>query len=182
MSLEDLGNIGEFVAAVGVIVSLIYLAVQIQRNTASVRTSTQQQLATVFSTLNMTMGSSPDAARVYLQGLQDSDELDDDEIDRFTLMFQSAIRLYENAFYQRQAGALDDQAWFGWVQSMKLALGSPGSRAWWKQRRFLFHDEFCRFVEENIQTDDALSLVSRVASRPPRNNDIAQPPANDDRP
>ena len=30
MSLEDLGNIGEFVAAVAVVVSLIYLAVQIR--------------------------------------------------------------------------------------------------------------------------------------------------------
>jgi hypothetical protein len=33
MSLEDLGNIGEFVAAAAVIVSLIYLAMQIRQNT-----------------------------------------------------------------------------------------------------------------------------------------------------
>ena len=33
MSLEDLGNIGEFVAAVALVVSLIYLAVQIRHNT-----------------------------------------------------------------------------------------------------------------------------------------------------
>ena len=81
MSLEDLGNIGEFIAALGVIVSLIYLAVQIQRNTASVRTSTQQQLATVFSTLNMKMidqlGSfDPDvSAKVQLKGLYDDNRL-----------------------------------------------------------------------------------------------------------
>jgi len=42
MSLEDLGNIGEFVAAVSVVVSLIYLAVQIRQNTRSVRASTYQ--------------------------------------------------------------------------------------------------------------------------------------------
>ena len=110
MNWEALGAIGEVVGAIAVIMTLGYLALQIRQNTASVRTSTQQQLATVFSTLNMTMGSNPDAARVYLQGLHNPDELDDDEIARFTLMFQSAIRLYENAFYQRQVGALDDQA------------------------------------------------------------------------
>jgi hypothetical protein len=42
MSLEDLGNIGEFVAAVGVIASLIYLAVQIRQNTDSLRAATFQ--------------------------------------------------------------------------------------------------------------------------------------------
>jgi hypothetical protein len=42
MSLEDLGNIGEFVAAAAVIVSLIYLAVQIRQNTKSLRASTFQ--------------------------------------------------------------------------------------------------------------------------------------------
>ena len=40
MSLEDLGNIGEFVAAVAVVVSLIYLAVQIRQNTRQVDVNT----------------------------------------------------------------------------------------------------------------------------------------------
>ena len=45
MTLEDLGNLGEFVAAIGVIASLVYLALQIRQNTASLRSSTHQQLA-----------------------------------------------------------------------------------------------------------------------------------------
>ena len=182
MSLEDLGNIGEFVAAVGVIISLIYLALQIRQNTASIRTSTQHQLASVFAAANVIMGSSPDAAWVYLRGLQDPDELTEEEVARFASLLQAASRLYENVFYQRQAGALADPAWFGWVQSMKATFSGPGARAWWKARRFMFHSEFCQFIEMEIQTDDATSLFSRYAFRSPRNDDIAQPPANDDRP
>ena len=40
MSLEQLGNIGEFVAAIAaiaVVVSIFYLAMQMRQNTASVR-------------------------------------------------------------------------------------------------------------------------------------------------
>ena len=33
MTLEDLGNLGEFVGAIGVVVSLVYLALQIRQNT-----------------------------------------------------------------------------------------------------------------------------------------------------
>jgi hypothetical protein len=39
MSLEDLGNIGELIAAIGVIASLVYLAVQIRANTNQVRSA-----------------------------------------------------------------------------------------------------------------------------------------------
>ena len=44
MSLEDLGNIGEFVAAVAVVVSLIYLAVQIRDNTRSLQAASLQSV------------------------------------------------------------------------------------------------------------------------------------------
>jgi CubicO group peptidase (beta-lactamase class C family) len=45
MSLEDLGNVGEFVAAVGVVISLIYLAIQIRQNTAHLAHNTKTGLA-----------------------------------------------------------------------------------------------------------------------------------------
>ncbi len=37
MTLQDLGNIGEFVGALGVVASLIYLALQIRQNTRQLR-------------------------------------------------------------------------------------------------------------------------------------------------
>ena len=40
MTLEDLGNLGEFFAALGVLVTLVYLAIQIRQNTHAMRAST----------------------------------------------------------------------------------------------------------------------------------------------
>ena len=37
MTLESLGNLGEFVGAIGVVISLVYLARQMHQNTLSVR-------------------------------------------------------------------------------------------------------------------------------------------------
>ena len=42
IDLNDLGNIGEFVGAIGVIASLIYLAVQIRQNTAQMAQNSEQ--------------------------------------------------------------------------------------------------------------------------------------------
>ena len=42
MTLEQLGSIGELIGAIGVIISLVYLALQIRTNTEAERTSTYQ--------------------------------------------------------------------------------------------------------------------------------------------
>jgi hypothetical protein len=45
MTLENLGNLGEFLGAVGVIVTLVYLAVPIRENTRMMRANIRQARA-----------------------------------------------------------------------------------------------------------------------------------------
>jgi len=44
LTLQDLGNLGELISAIAVVISLVYLAAQIRQNTKSVRTSTYQAI------------------------------------------------------------------------------------------------------------------------------------------
>ena len=62
MNLEDLGNLGEFLAAIGVIVSLIYLALQIRQNTKSVRASTSRETARDIAGLSEMVARDPEPA------------------------------------------------------------------------------------------------------------------------
>jgi hypothetical protein len=68
MSLQDLGNIGEFVAAVAVVVSLIYLAVQIRQNTRSVRASTYHSVNRSAREAEMAVGGSETLADILVKG------------------------------------------------------------------------------------------------------------------
>ena len=45
MTLEDLGNIGEFVAAIATLITLIYLAAQIRRSSTAVEAATNQAVS-----------------------------------------------------------------------------------------------------------------------------------------
>ena len=45
MTLSDLGNIGEFVGALAVLVTLAYLALQIRQSSATTRAQIRQSLA-----------------------------------------------------------------------------------------------------------------------------------------
>ena len=63
MTLQDLGNIGEFVGAIGVIASLVYLAIQIRQNTRTLRAATYESLAQATATSNALLITDPEIAR-----------------------------------------------------------------------------------------------------------------------
>lgn len=44
MTLQDIGNIGEFIAAFGVIASLIYIGFQVRQNTRAMRAQIHENL------------------------------------------------------------------------------------------------------------------------------------------
>ena len=52
MTIQDLGSIGEFVASIGVIVSLVYLAVQIRQNSKQLGDSAKQATQTSIQNQN----------------------------------------------------------------------------------------------------------------------------------
>ena len=66
MSLEALGNIGDFVGGVAVVVTLLYLAVQIRQNTRQVRQSVELARAASVKSANFTEPSMLAIASTYI--------------------------------------------------------------------------------------------------------------------
>ena len=149
MSLDDLGNIGEFVAAVAVVVSLIYLAVQIRQNTRSVRASTYQVAVGSISDWTREISLNSHAPPIFSVGCIDPDQLTGEE--RLQLYFQllSLFRNYENLFYQHQKGMIEDSAWAGWAYHMVRTYWTPGVQRWWPTSRMTCQQEFREFLERS---------------------------------
>ena len=98
MTLSDVGSISEIVGAVGVIASLLYLAIQIRRNDRSTRAATTQAL----------LGRSTD---ILLQQVYSGFDLESASQSQRDTVFFGIISHMNNAHYQRSVGTLDDEAW-----------------------------------------------------------------------
>ena len=57
---EDLGNLGDFVGGIGVMITLAYLAVQIRRNTRALRSNTHQAMMDSGHSINTTLTEHPE--------------------------------------------------------------------------------------------------------------------------
>ena len=78
MTLDQLGNLGELIGALGVVVSLAYLAIQIRTNTEAERTSTYQSIVSDFGALNNTMASTPELSHLFVQAMENYHKLSSD--------------------------------------------------------------------------------------------------------
>jgi hypothetical protein len=154
MSLEDLGNIGEFVAAVAVVVSLIYLAIQIRQNTYSVRSSTFQAAVRDTTEIIDPLVRDPELNRIWYEGIHDLASLSTEERRLFTTYMTTALLRLENLVYQTHHGALDPESWEGARGNFKNTFSYPGTRVWWKRARHLFNRQLQDFIDKEILDDD----------------------------
>ena len=111
MTLEDLGNIGEFLGAIGVIASLVYLAVQIRQNTRSVRSATYQSSTRDIVHLSDQLSQDPELTRIWFEGLHGFDSMPKADRRRFAAYMTGAFRRYESMLYQTQQGLLEQEWW-----------------------------------------------------------------------
>ena len=147
LTLQDLGNLGEFVGSIGVVTSLLYLAIQIRQNTRSVRTSAYQ--AAVSSSVEMGAGvaNTESLAELWMKGAHDYATLEGPERFRFGAYCYSLFRSYENLFYQHEQGTVDSDLWRGFHNMLVRDLKTPGHVAWWDSQKNIFSSDFQRYVD-----------------------------------
>ncbi len=164
MTLQDLGNIGEFLAAVGVIVSLIYLAFQIRQNTSSVRTSMIHDSASRAGDLTITIAEHKELAHIMRTGMGGLEHLeDDDDRFRFILLLSAIFRQYDDQFFQYRAGTITSESWDTWRYSIRVQLSRPSFPPFWKIRRLTFTEPFRQFVEAELETREPLPALAEQA-------------------
>jgi hypothetical protein len=151
MSLEDLGNIGEVVAAVGVIISLIYLAVQIRQNTSTVRAAAFQDVVGNSASFLKEVFRDAELTRIWISGSEDLNSLTGVDRGRFHYLIVTFFRQVENTYNQTRKGLLKFEEWEGIRESVFDGIARPGMRQWWESNAFRFNSGFREFVEDELR-------------------------------
>ena len=124
MTILELGAVGEFVGAVGVIVTLAYLAVQIRQNTRAMEdgkrlalAQTYQMRADALQSMLVQAANSDHVGTIlvkltshgYPEDIGALDQLSADERGRFRQWQIAQQTHWDNLFYQYQQGFLDKE-------------------------------------------------------------------------
>lgn len=151
MSIQDLGSLGELLGAIGVIVSLIYVASQIRQNTRAIRSSSVQAATLSTGQTVALMGQSPQNADVFYRGMRSYDELSESEQTHFMIMVSGVFTNCDAMFWDHQHGLLPPEVWDRAQRLVQFYLERPGGqRVWRVARRSLVSRPFADFVESTF--------------------------------
>lgn len=145
---ELLGGISGLVAAVGVILTLLYLATQLRQNTEAVRTSTIQGVERGISELMSSWTSSVENAALVQKGFSSYDGLSADEKAFMQLTFRRLILHMDTLFWSYRRGLLPEEIWEREKAALRLCVNSSGGRAAWRAGGF--SEPFCEFVDAEL--------------------------------
>ena len=157
MSLSDLASLGSLVSGVAVLISLVYLALQVRQ------TERNQQISIRHSRVSRTVDlhlalADPAVANAWLHGLGSPQEITQTELRQFTNLCRALFFHFEDSFYQREEGLLNDDAFETVVAGARLSARSPGFRAAWRIARPNFGGRFRDFLD---------GVVAGAAGEPP---------------
>lgn len=114
------------------LVSLVYLAVQIRQNTKTTRAQMLQQHSLSLQSDVLAVSRDAQACRVLNAGLRSWDDLTEEEQGQFGIMMAGLFTGFESTFHQYRSGLLEEDMWESYQTRVRWYLARPGTRAWWK--------------------------------------------------
>ena len=148
MSLQDLGSIGEFVAAIATIVTLVYLALQIRQNSESVRMQAEIGVSEQIANWAGAVARDPRLSRIWDKAAATPDELDDEERSAFVWLVAELFFLYEGQWNLYRKGHISGTAWGAKVGALIGLISNPIIEKWWDNRTASFSPEVVAYLDE----------------------------------
>lgn len=125
---EMVAAISEAVGAVAVVISLVYLAVQVRQSTRVMRASAKHSLTEATQSLIFSMADHADCWVKLVSGDPPSSPEQDAQM---SLLVRATLRGFESQCYQAETGLLDDEEWRALERAIRDICAMPGVARYW---------------------------------------------------
>jgi hypothetical protein len=151
MKLADWANVAEIVGAVAVIVTLAYVAVQIEQNTIAVEASTRQGRLDYGRQQTELLITQPGLAKLVMEAEQNANILNDEEQLLFYEFTTWRMATWELTYQEYVDGLIDEETWLAWDGYYLLFVnGKPGYRKFFIDTRPQWDSRFMAHVDKSL--------------------------------
>ena len=158
MNWDAISAVGELVGATAVVISIIYLAIQVKQNSSHVRSSGYQMAAQSANQVLESWSTHPETLKIIRVAQESYDSLDESDQHVAQTVFLQIFIYYEALFYQYEERVVDLDIWEGRRKMMLNLLQMPGVASWWGTWRPIFGAKFQLYVAENMESPSDLHL------------------------
>ena len=147
MTIADLSDIAQALAAIATVLGLVFVGYQIRQNTRATRAAAHHSVSDSLNELNRMFAESADLTKIWLVGMQDRKALSAEDKWRFDSVMRAYMHVCETMFVQSELGSGDDSIRLAEEEGIRTVMASPGSREWWDENPYGFCAEFRDYVD-----------------------------------
>ena len=148
MNLSKLADLSEIVSSVAIVVTLIYLVVEINQNTDALYAESRQSVLTASQAELFELVEHPD---IILSVVKEQPLTEADQV-KIGAWLAAAMRAREFSWLQYSSGIIDEAQWASEVLIIRWLLDTARTRDWWRNvGRFNSNPGFVAFVEKDMK-------------------------------
>ena len=157
MTLNDLGNLGEAVSGLAVVISLLYVAYELRSNTRTMRATSAAASQDTVAEYTLALAANSPAAELLARAVDHGSlgSLTSSESLQVTSWLRSLVQRMESMFFRYEAGLLEERVWAvrrGWLAGF---VKRPLVAEWWQVER-----------ESSIYTRDFIVHIEAAEAEP----------------
>ena len=141
MTISELGALGEFVSSIAVLITLIFLVVQLRQNAKLMRRANVRQ-ANDANSRSLVALLDEGVSELFIKGLNSLESLSEVERHRFDNAFANWLYACEEAFVDQREGMFHSDQFVKYANAVPGYLTTPGGKQWWKESQTWFNPAF----------------------------------------
>ena len=137
VSIEQLGNIGDAIGGIAVLLSLWYLAREVRANTNSMKATAAKDVTRDWADFNQDMSQHPDRVSINdaFDPSFDAANWTRDEAVAFKYHVRGVLQRFQAEYALAEAGILDAEVWEQHRIYCRAMINIPVFAEWWKTER-----------------------------------------------
>lgn len=169
MNLDNIANLAEIISGIAVVVTLIFLVIQMRDNTKALRNNAIDNFYNSYLEVTADANRVPDVAAA-LQKMFSGQAMDANENMQLCTYVQRICSVVERGLIMVNDGILEREMFDQTIAPARMVLVTPAGRRWYfflKNKRGLFRPEFHELLENDyIELDRKAALENDPQQKP----------------
>ena len=168
MTLLEWGALGELIGGIAIIVSLIYVDIQVNDNAGAVRSAAANDANVAVQSWYLQIGSDQQTSEIFYEALTSEVALSNQEEFQFLMMMHGSILAFQNSYLLAEEGTIDFELRESATTAISGVKDLPGFRRYWRQRKSYLHSGFADYVDQLLEHESNVSVdIYRIPEAEP---------------
>ena len=153
LKLSEWASVAEIMAAVVIVISLIYVGFEVNQNTHALRSQIHQNVMAALTDQQHIVVADPEFHRIFVTAETAPSELSAMEWSRFEQFLYGRFGVWEYLHIAIEANTITITEWSSFETYFLSIVCKPGYRRWWQQNHVAHNPEFIAYVDNVIAAD-----------------------------